>query len=464
MSTADSPRKPLKSKRAEKRATQPRSNPNERLKTIVRRLPPNLPEDIFWQSVQTWVSDETATWKFFYPGKLRKKANKENIHSRAYIAFKTEELVAKFSREYDGHIFRDKAGNESQAVVEFAPYQKIPPLEKKRPDNRIGTIDKDDDFIAFLQALESSATKPYDAEQLLENLIASTAPHPQPTSTPLLEALKAEKSAQKDKEAILRNHPHYKDSKKDDGKKKGNVAANSSKAAPDSTATIGKKAAKKAAAQKTTQTQAKSTASSSSTARPANKAPAEPSTPKSGRGARQQQQQQQQQQAQPDQPSASTTPTPNATATPSDAATPTPTQPTGSARRVRPMLGLASRQFEAALSGAGVQKAKRERQHGGDASEPSQTGKGKEKEGKPKTEASSSASKSVPVIAPVTPVAPPTQAGMLPAPAILQRETKQQSRRGGGGPRSADDGGSSRGPARGRGKGRGRGGGAPRDG
>jgi hypothetical protein len=32
------------------------------------------------------------------------------VHSRAYIAFKTEEYVAKFSREYDGHIFKDKAG------------------------------------------------------------------------------------------------------------------------------------------------------------------------------------------------------------------------------------------------------------------------------------------------------------------------------------------------------------------
>lgn len=32
------------------------------------------------------------------------------MHSRAYIAFKTEEIVAKFSREYDGHIFKDKAG------------------------------------------------------------------------------------------------------------------------------------------------------------------------------------------------------------------------------------------------------------------------------------------------------------------------------------------------------------------
>jgi len=86
------------------------------------------------------------------------------VYSRAYIAFRTEELVAKFSREYDGHLFKDKAGlsfrhifsmlrlkmsryflmhkgNESQAVVEFAPYQKLA-LEKKKVDSRNATIDQ----------------------------------------------------------------------------------------------------------------------------------------------------------------------------------------------------------------------------------------------------------------------------------------------------------------------------------
>ena len=83
--------------------------------------------------------------------------NKENIPSRAYIAFKTKEQLAFFSREYDGHVFRDKTGDdptlsgqtianlpigaESQAVVEFAPYPKIP-SEKRKPDSRNATIEK----------------------------------------------------------------------------------------------------------------------------------------------------------------------------------------------------------------------------------------------------------------------------------------------------------------------------------
>lgn len=43
--------------------------------------------------------------------------NKENIQSRAYIAFKDEELLATFSREYDGHVFRDKAGKSFPTYV-----------------------------------------------------------------------------------------------------------------------------------------------------------------------------------------------------------------------------------------------------------------------------------------------------------------------------------------------------------
>jgi len=110
--------------RGRKEKTQP--SPGERLKIVVRRLPSNLPEDIFWQSVSNWVSTDSVSWKAYYPGKPKKRyapmvkregkliyyirMNKENIPSRAYIAFKTQEQVAIFGREYDGHKFIDKAG------------------------------------------------------------------------------------------------------------------------------------------------------------------------------------------------------------------------------------------------------------------------------------------------------------------------------------------------------------------
>lgn len=48
-------------------------SPGERLKIVVRRLPSNLPEDIFWHSVSNWVTDNSVSWKAYYPGKPKKR-------------------------------------------------------------------------------------------------------------------------------------------------------------------------------------------------------------------------------------------------------------------------------------------------------------------------------------------------------------------------------------------------------
>ena len=46
-------------------------------------------------------------------GARNARLNKENIPSRAYIAFRDEQILASFSQEYDGHVFRDKNGTFS---------------------------------------------------------------------------------------------------------------------------------------------------------------------------------------------------------------------------------------------------------------------------------------------------------------------------------------------------------------
>lgn len=38
------------------------------------------------------------------------RPDKQSVPSRAYLAFKDSEQVSRFSREYDGHAFRDKQG------------------------------------------------------------------------------------------------------------------------------------------------------------------------------------------------------------------------------------------------------------------------------------------------------------------------------------------------------------------
>lgn len=154
----------------------------DKVKAVIRRLPPNLPEDVFWQSVQPWVSDDAVLMKSFSPGKVRKAYNKLSTPSRAYIAFKSGEQLLAFSQAYDGHTFRDKAGQETHAVVEFAPCQKVP-SEKKKVDSRLGTIEQgglhiisytrdinslllDDDFMSFIASLKAPIAKPGDSENL----------------------------------------------------------------------------------------------------------------------------------------------------------------------------------------------------------------------------------------------------------------------------------------------------------
>ncbi|KAG1886781.1 Smg-4/UPF3 family-domain-containing protein [Suillus subluteus] len=337
MSVAEPKRNQAKQKQKDPKPQAP-ANATERLKTIVRRLPPNLPEEIFWQSVQTWVTDDSVTWKVFHAGKLRKRANQENVPSRAYIAFKNEEVLATFSREYDGHLFRDKAGNESQAVVEFAPFQKIP-SEKKKPDARNATIDKDEDYVSFLETLNNAEKSEHVS---LEALIAASQPPAAPKTTPLLEALKAEKSAQKDKEAILRNHAHYKDTsaastaRKEEVKKKAAAPTAASQKQPEAkpAAPLSRKAKKAAiaaaAAQKAgspaqtapTPTSAAKGASAGHANLPAKPPPQAPAVPRQRRPSHGRQQ------------------------APKYRGRTTPTS-----RRGRPVVGL-GRHFEAALNGA----------------------------------------------------------------------------------------------------------------
>ena len=67
------PSTPSKQRKGKKENNCIQTQQNTRLKIVVRRLPPNLPEEIFWQSVLPWVAEDTTTWKVFYPGKLRRR-------------------------------------------------------------------------------------------------------------------------------------------------------------------------------------------------------------------------------------------------------------------------------------------------------------------------------------------------------------------------------------------------------
>ena len=42
-------------------------------KVVVRRLPPLIPENLFFESVKQWVNEETCTWSRFHQGRISKR-------------------------------------------------------------------------------------------------------------------------------------------------------------------------------------------------------------------------------------------------------------------------------------------------------------------------------------------------------------------------------------------------------
>ncbi|CAL4119941.1 unnamed protein product, partial [Meganyctiphanes norvegica] len=136
------------------------------------------------------------------------------------------------SDNFKTRIFSTPEGNEYPAMVEFAPFQKIPKrLAAKKKDARCGTIDNDPDYLAFLELLnnpEPSNLPPMEA--VLEEIEA----HDRElqanngfikVKTPLLEFIEQKKaerlrSKEERKEERRRKEFERKKAREDDRRKK----------------------------------------------------------------------------------------------------------------------------------------------------------------------------------------------------------------------------------------------------
>lgn len=130
VNVTDQSRKKKEKKRPRKRSSKKTS---PKTKVVVRRLPPNIPAEIFNNSVKNWVNDSTVDWQLFVPGKLSSRyvllacipkhwqrtyhlaistcsKAKQNVFSRAYFHFLNMEAVLAFHQGYDGHLFIDGKG------------------------------------------------------------------------------------------------------------------------------------------------------------------------------------------------------------------------------------------------------------------------------------------------------------------------------------------------------------------
>ncbi|MCJ1473286.1 hypothetical protein MMC13_001937 [Lambiella insularis] len=142
-----------------------------RLKVIVRRLPPGIEEDEFYECLgKQWKpAGERVDWASFKSGKISKDPAKPSKPSRVYLRLTNQDYLGTLSDAIRDAQFSDaKASGGDPALlgpptVEFAPYGRVP-NGKVRKDARQGTIDQDPEFIDFLESLTNPTSKPTPTE------------------------------------------------------------------------------------------------------------------------------------------------------------------------------------------------------------------------------------------------------------------------------------------------------------
>ncbi|XP_030754632.1 regulator of nonsense transcripts 3B-like [Sitophilus oryzae] len=152
-------------------------------KVVIRRLPPTMTQEQFLNQVSP-VPD--YNYLYYVKGDMTLG---ENAFARAYINFVCPEDVYSFKERFDNYVFVDTKGHEYAAVVEFAPFQKIPKKRgKNRMDPKCNTIESDSyylDFVAILSKPVEQDEKPEYTLQLNER-----SEEKKDTTTPLLEYIK----------------------------------------------------------------------------------------------------------------------------------------------------------------------------------------------------------------------------------------------------------------------------------
>ncbi|RZF43370.1 hypothetical protein LSTR_LSTR001631 [Laodelphax striatellus] len=157
-------------------------------KVVVRRLPPSMTEEEFLQQV-----DPLPPVDFMYYVQADNSLAPNNF-CRAYLNFVNQADIFIFTQKFDNYVFVDSKGMEYPAVVEFAPFQRIPKQRpNKKKDTKSGTLASDPFYISFLEKLETEAqemsTANNNAKQHFFETNVDTSEVTKVSSTPLLDFL-----------------------------------------------------------------------------------------------------------------------------------------------------------------------------------------------------------------------------------------------------------------------------------
>ncbi|ROW17292.1 hypothetical protein VPNG_01286 [Cytospora leucostoma] len=191
------------------KSTKAKTAAQDGVKIKIRRLPPGITEQEFVAILgDTWKAGKGKVgWFEYHAGHIPKSASKEPTPAFAMLQVR-EEDIDELSQVVQNAIWEDAKGtfNSPSLVgppcIERSLYKKIP-LGKPKKDPKEGTIDQDEDYMAFLASLAEDPTMKQNLEEL--NVEDSTEPESdvKTTTTPLVQAIldNREKRANKAKEA-----------------------------------------------------------------------------------------------------------------------------------------------------------------------------------------------------------------------------------------------------------------------
>ncbi|MCJ1400742.1 hypothetical protein MMC11_003950 [Xylographa trunciseda] len=211
-----------------------------RMKIVIRRLPPGLTDQEFYESLgEQWrLGGERVDWASFKPGKISRDPAKPSRPARVYLHLTKQDYLGVLSDKVRETQFSDaKATGSDPAllgppIVEFAAYGRVP-NPKPRKDARQGTIDQDPEFIDFLESLTNPTAKPAPTEGGSDTETKKEAV----TVTPLIQFLR-DKKANKGKEASIatkatkHNRNDSKESKSSQGPEKKTPVKSGSTTSP----------------------------------------------------------------------------------------------------------------------------------------------------------------------------------------------------------------------------------------
>lgn len=168
---------------------------SERLptKVVVRRLPPTMTKETFLQQCSPLPP---VDYLYFVQADM---SLAPQCFSRAYLNFVNHQDIFTFTQKFDNYVFVDAKGQEYPAVVEFAPFQRIP---KRRPtrkkDSKMGTIESSPIYISFKEKLETEIQENKSSANSIKQHFFETSTiseeKKEVSSTPLLDFIRTRKA------------------------------------------------------------------------------------------------------------------------------------------------------------------------------------------------------------------------------------------------------------------------------